>query len=129
MTEQDRKDKHITCSRCKCKYTNDDEYIKNDFGYNRLIERHKTCAKCRCKQKQYCEDNEHKLKTYFHQYWVDNKDEITKKRETLKQAADASEGTILYCNRCYKNKSIDDFVCPNGKTYDACYGCLTSRYG
>ena len=129
MTEQDSKDKYIKCSRCKMKYINDDEHIKNDFGYNRLNERHKTCAKCRCKQKQYYKDNENKLKTYFHQCWVDNKDEITKKRETLKQAADASEGAILYCSRCYKNKSIDDFVCLIGKIYGACYGCLKSRYG
>ncbi len=39
--------KYITCSNCKCKYHNNDEYIKNDFGYNRLGERFKCCLKCR----------------------------------------------------------------------------------
>ena len=36
-----------TCSRCKCKYINDNEHIKHDFGYTRLEERYKTCVKCR----------------------------------------------------------------------------------
>ena len=43
MTEQQGNEKYIKCSRCKCKYTNDDEHIKSDFGYNRLEERFKTC--------------------------------------------------------------------------------------
>ena len=47
MTEDNRIDKYIKCSRCKCKYINDNEHIKHDFGYNRLEERYKTCVKCR----------------------------------------------------------------------------------
>ena len=47
MTEQDSKDKYIKCSKCKCKYINDDDHIKTDFGYSRLNERYKTCVKCR----------------------------------------------------------------------------------
>ena len=47
MTELNSKDQYIKCSRCKCKYINDDEHIKNDFGYNRLEERYKTCMTCR----------------------------------------------------------------------------------
>ena len=50
MTEDNRIDKYIKCSRCKCKYINDNEHIKHDFGYNRLEERYKTCVKCREKQ-------------------------------------------------------------------------------
>ena len=50
MTEQHGKDKYIKCSKCKCKYINDDEHIKADFGYNRLNERFKTCTKCRTKK-------------------------------------------------------------------------------
>ena len=53
MTEQDSKDKYIKCSRCKCKYINDDDHIKTDFGYNRLNERYKTCVTCRDKHKAY----------------------------------------------------------------------------
>ena len=49
MTEQSGDGKYIKCSKCKCKYINDDEHIKADFGYNRLNERFKTCTKCRTK--------------------------------------------------------------------------------
>ena len=38
--------KMIKCSMCKCKYINDDEHVKVDFGYNRLNERFNTCVKC-----------------------------------------------------------------------------------
>ncbi len=49
MAEQLEPDKYVKCSKCKCKYINDDEHIKNDFGYNRLNIRYKTCTKCRTK--------------------------------------------------------------------------------
>ena len=49
MAEHSGEDKYIKCSKCKCKYINDDEHIKADFGYNRLNERYKTCVKCRDK--------------------------------------------------------------------------------
>ena len=129
MTETDSKEQYIICSRCKCKYINDDKHIESDFGFNRLGERYKSCVKCRKQTKNYRENNKDKLKDYQCQYWIDNKDTIKKNREALKQEAEASNGKILYCNRCYKNKSFDDFVCPNGKTYGACYSCLKSRYG
>ena len=38
MTWYNRIDKYIKCSRCKCKYINDNEHIKHGFGYNRLEE-------------------------------------------------------------------------------------------
>ena len=56
MTEQDSEDKYIKCSRCKCKYINDDELIKNDFGFTRLGEQLKTCIVCRTKRTQYHKD-------------------------------------------------------------------------
>ena len=43
--------KYIKCSTCKCKYINDDEHIKEDFGYNRLLARYKCCLKCRERRK------------------------------------------------------------------------------
>ena len=55
MAEQGEIDKYIKCSKCRCKYINDDENIKTDFGLNRLNERFKTCVKCRTKHKQYCD--------------------------------------------------------------------------
>ena len=51
MTEQSEVDKYVKCCKCRCKYINDDEHIKEDFGYNRLNERFKTCSKCRDKHK------------------------------------------------------------------------------
>ncbi len=46
-------DKYIKCSKCNCKYNNDEDSIKTNFGYTRLNERYKTCCKCRNKHKQY----------------------------------------------------------------------------
>ena len=51
MTEKNGDTTHIKCSKCKCQYINDDEHIKNDFGYSRLGTRYKTCSKCRAKTK------------------------------------------------------------------------------
>ena len=56
MTEQGSKDKSIKCSRCKMKYPNTDDHIKEHFGYNRLGEQLKTCTKCREKRTQYYKD-------------------------------------------------------------------------
>ena len=103
MTEKRSNEPYIKCSRCKSKYINDGEHIKRDFGYTRLEERYKTCAKCRNKDKQ--------------------------RVEQLKRDAEMNSDTIKHCYRCYKNKPFDEFVCPNGKTYGACYGCLKNRYG
>ena len=52
MAEQHGEDKYIKCSKCKCKYINDDKHIDNDFGFNRLNQRYKTCVKCRTKTRK-----------------------------------------------------------------------------
>ena len=49
MSEQIEAEKYIKCSKCRCKYLNDNEHIKTNFGYNRLHERFKCCVKCRNK--------------------------------------------------------------------------------
>ena len=67
------------------------------------------------------EDDKDKYKQYKHQYWIDNKEQTTKQRVQIRKEADDSDGKTKYCNRCYQNKSIDEFVCPNGKIYNACY--------
>ena len=51
MTEPSEQDKYIKCKGCTCKYTNDDEHIKQYFVYNRLSEQLKTCVKCRNRNK------------------------------------------------------------------------------
>ena len=57
MTEQLELDKYVKCSKCKCKYINDDENIEKDFGYNRLKIKYKTCVKCRNKSAVFYNDN------------------------------------------------------------------------
>ena len=47
MTEANEDNKYIKCTNCKCKYINDAENIKKEFGFNRLNEKYKTCVKCR----------------------------------------------------------------------------------
>ena len=53
MTEPSEESKYIQCSKCGCKYINDDEHIKQDFGDNRLEKRFKTCVKCKGKNREY----------------------------------------------------------------------------
>ena len=56
MAEQGDDD-YIKCARCRCKYHNNDESIKENFGFNRLHEQLKTCVKCRNRSKQYHQDH------------------------------------------------------------------------
>ena len=53
MTEHDNDDKHIKCTTCKCKYHNNDESIKENFGFKRLGDRYKCCVKCIARAKYY----------------------------------------------------------------------------
>ena len=64
MTEQGEDNKYINSSRCnKMKYHNNDDSIKEYFGFTRLGERLKTCTKCRANRKQYNKDNPGQTKT------------------------------------------------------------------
>ena len=128
MAEQGN-DTYIKCSRCKCKYHNNDESISDNFGFNRLGKTYKCCVKCRNCKAQYQRYNIEKIAQRRHQFWIDNKDTINARRQVLIRIADESNGTIKYCNRCYNNKPVIDFVCPNGKSYNACYPCLERKYG
>ena len=53
MSEHDNDDKHIKCVKCKCKYHNNDESIKDNFGFKRLGDRYKCCVKCIARAKYY----------------------------------------------------------------------------
>jgi hypothetical protein len=50
MAEQSEESKYIICSKCHCKYINDEENIKRYFGHKRLGDRYKTCVKCRTRK-------------------------------------------------------------------------------
>ena len=71
-------EQYISCTRCKCKYINDDNHIKHDFGYNRSNVRFTACIECRDKKKT---NNKDKYKQYKHQCWIDNKETMTQQRE------------------------------------------------
>ena len=58
MAEPIEESEYIKYSNCRWKYINDDEHIKQDFGYNRLEERFNTCMKCRVKKKRNIRTNE-----------------------------------------------------------------------
>jgi len=94
MAEQNEKKKYIMCSKCRCLYINDDEHIKNDFGFTRLEERYKTCVKCRAykldnrerilkqgreRAKDYYEENKEAELERTKQYRDHNKDKIKEK--------------------------------------------------
>ena len=55
---------HIKCSVCKCKYVNDKQQIKIDFGYNKQNERYKSCVKCRNRNAQFRENHKEQKKDY-----------------------------------------------------------------
>ena len=78
MEEESKNDKHIICSKCKCKYTNDEEHISTDFGYTRLEERYKTCVKCRARSKnrnkKYYDNHKEKLKESSNKYREEHKE-------------------------------------------------------
>ena len=57
MTEQDNEAQHIKCASCKCKYHNNDESIKDNFGFKRLGDRYKCCVKCRANRVAYYKAN------------------------------------------------------------------------
>ena len=44
--------RYIKCGNCECKYINNHENIKHDFGYIRF----KTCSKCRDKKNAYTQE-------------------------------------------------------------------------
>jgi hypothetical protein len=50
MTEEDERPKYIICSKCHCKYNNDELNLKRYFGYKRIGDRYKTCIKCRTRK-------------------------------------------------------------------------------
>ena len=57
MTEANEDNKYIKCATCKCKYINDDENRKEEFGFNRLNEKFKTCVKCRGRHRGHVRTN------------------------------------------------------------------------
>ena len=108
MAEQGEVDKYVKCSKCRCKYINDDDHIKNDFGYNRLNERYKTCVTCREKHRKWCNDNKEHKKDYAKQFYSD-----ANNREHIKEYYRTHRGYIrekLICANCNSTVSRDGML-------------------
>ena len=132
MTEPSEADKYIKCSKCRCKYINDDEHIKRDFGYSRLEERFKTCAKCRSKNNQngsekiicdVCNAVIRKGDKSRHQKSI----VCTPERIFKKKEEDQSDEHKKYCKVCYTNKPNSEFTLKNGIMFKTCLACLKKR--
>ena len=148
MAEQSN-DKYIKCSCCKCKFINDDEHIKADFGYNRLNERFKTCAKCREKGREYSrtyyDKNKDELNAdkradikvseYMKKYQEEHGDEINTRRKNNREKARTAECKYGYrcCTRCFKTKTLDYFgeytkqVIESGHIKNVIEQCITCK--
>ena len=69
MTETKSDNQYIKCSNCKCKYINDEDHIKIDFGYNRLNVQYKCCVKCRNKGRETYKLNDRAIGDKQHRYY------------------------------------------------------------
>ena len=98
MTNIDNQDinKYIKCSRCHMKLINDDEHIKNDFGYNRLNERYKQCVRCRTKRTEYRNNNIDHARKMDKIYYENNKEQKL-----------AYNAEIIECDLCGKQVRRD----------------------
>ena len=69
VTEEDKNDKYIICTKCRSKYINGEDHINKDFGFTRLEMICKTCVRCRARNKislkTYSEKHPEKAKEYY----------------------------------------------------------------
>ena len=102
MAEQSGDDKYIKCSHCKCKYINDDNHNKTDFGYNRLNERFKTCVTCRERHKQYVSNNKDKVKEGKARYRAEptNQEKVKISSKQYREANRQYLKEKIICNNC-----------------------------
>ena len=104
MTEQLEKKKYIMCSKCRCLYINDDEHIKNDFGFNRLEERYKTCITCRTLKPERREQKLKQGRDYAKDFYEANKEaELERKkqyREHNKDKIKEKDAEVIKCKMC-----------------------------
>ena len=88
--------------RCHMKFINDDEHIKNDFGYNRLNERYKQCVRCRTKRTEYREAHRDELREKQKEYYYEHKEELNKKK--------------MEYDKVYHSEKIECSICGNTMT-------------
>ena len=149
MEEQSETSKYIKCSKCRCKYHNNDDNIKKDFGYNRLGEQFKCCVTCRARNREYTrtyyEKNKDainadkradiKVSEYRKKYQTEHCGEINARRRNNRDKARNAECEDGYrcCTRCFKTKTIDNFgeytkqIIESGKIENVIEQCITCK--
>ena len=100
MTEPSEADKYIKCSKCRCKYHNNDDNIKSDFGYTRLGERYKTCIKCRKTRLDNYDKYKEYANEYGQQYYKDHREQVLAYHR-------ARSKLRIDCDVCGKNGSYE----------------------
>lgn len=121
MAEQDEADKYIKCSKCRCKYINDDYHIDIDFGYNKLNERFKTCVKCRERHKIHMATHRENHQDEIKEYREKHKDEI---REYGKQH---KKDNREYYSNLTKLSKIKKFATPCENGEQRCKSCANAK--
>ena len=71
---------YLFCSCCNKKYINDEEHIKQDFGYSRLNIRYKSCIQCQARYLKHLESNREERRENARTYYQENKDIILEKK-------------------------------------------------
>ena len=100
MAEQSEANKYITCSKCRCKYHNNADNIKSDFGFTRLGERYKTCVKCRTTRLDNYEKCKEHANAYHKKYYTYHREQLLAyQREYSKMMTD--------CDVCGNNVSFE----------------------
>ena len=149
MAELCEADKYIKCSKCKCKYHNNADNIKDDFGYNRLGDRFKCCVKCRPREREYArtyyEKNKDEINAgkrsdikrieYYKKYIAEHGDNINTRRRSNREKARTAECEDGYrcCTRCFKTKTVDYFgeytkqVIESGHIKNVIEQCITCK--
>ena len=107
MAEQSMGDKYIKCSRCVRNFINDNEHLKNEFGYNRLEERFKTCVQCRGNKRNYI--------SYNSKMWYEENRDA--KLEYIKQYRENNKDAIAESSRLYKLNNAGKIKESREKTY------------
>ena len=76
---------YLSCTGCNLKFHNDDEHIKQDFGYDRLGRTYKSCVKCRERYAKYRETHREERRECAKQYHEENQDKISDKNKLYKE--------------------------------------------
>ena len=91
---------YLFCSGCSMKYINDEEHIKQDFGYNRLNIRYKSCIQCQARYLKYRESHKEERRDYSLIYYQDNKDIISENGRIYRDNNKDKEKEKTKCNVC-----------------------------